>query len=64
MMLESMMEEAGCACTFWFFSRRFIKKSEIIKKCQNIGFPLIIKASAGGGGKGMHVINKKEGNNY
>ena len=23
---RNMMEEAGCACTFWFFSRRFVKK--------------------------------------
>ncbi len=27
---------------------------------EKIGFPLLIKASAGGGGKGMKVVNKKE----
>ena len=31
--------------------------STLISEAQNIGFPLLIKASAGGGGKGMRVVN-------
>ncbi len=34
--------------------------TDLYKAAQEIGFPLIIKASAGGGGKGMKVVDKKE----
>lgn len=33
---------------------------EAIKIAQEIGFPILIKASAGGGGKGMRVVHKAE----
>jgi propionyl-CoA carboxylase alpha chain len=35
-----------------------IPSSENPKDAKSIGFPLIIKAAAGGGGKGMHVVNE------
>ena len=28
--------------------------------CKKIGFPILIKASGGGGGKGMKIVNKEE----
>jgi acetyl-CoA carboxylase biotin carboxylase subunit len=31
--------------------------SEILSQCDEIGYPLILKAAAGGGGKGMRVVN-------
>ena len=37
-----------------------MSNNKIVKKCNNIGFPPIIKASAGGGGKGMHVIRSAD----
>ncbi len=34
--------------------------NEAIKIIQNIGFPVLIKAAGGGGGKGMKIVNKEE----
>ncbi len=34
--------------------------SEAKNLCKKIGFPVLIKASGGGGGKGMKVVNKEE----
>mgnify|MGYP003311232308 CR=1 FL=1 len=28
--------------------------------CKKIGFPVLIKAAGGGGGKGMKIVNKEE----
>ena len=36
------------------------KPAEAIKGGRRIGFPLIIKAAFGGGGRGMRVVNKEE----
>ena len=56
---RSMMEKAGVP-VLPGFSADSLSYEQIVKKCENIGFPLIIKASAGGGGKGMHVIGTRE----
>ena len=34
--------------------------SEAKRLCKKIGFPVLIKAAGGGGGKGMKIINKEE----
>ena len=34
--------------------------NEAKKICKNVGFPILIKASGGGGGKGMKIVNKIE----
>ena len=36
------------------------KPAEALKWGKKIGFPLIIKAAFGGGGRGMRVVNKEE----
>lgn len=35
-------------------------KKFLLKKAEEIGFPLLIKAAAGGGGRGMRIVNTKE----
>ena len=37
-----------------------LKKDGLEKKCNEIGFPILIKASAGGGGIGMQIANNYE----
>lgn len=34
--------------------------AEALKTAENIGFPVLVKATAGGGGKGMRLVEKKE----
>jgi acetyl-CoA carboxylase biotin carboxylase subunit len=34
--------------------------NEAKKICENVGFPILLKASGGGGGKGMKIVNKLE----
>ena len=34
-----------------------LEKEDLEKKCNNIGFPILVKASAGGGGIGMQIVN-------
>ena len=34
--------------------------SEAKKLCEKIGFPVLLKAAGGGGGKGMKIVNKEE----
>ena len=34
-----------------------LEKNDLEKKCNEIGFPILVKASAGGGGIGMQIVN-------
>ncbi len=38
----------------------FADTDKVIKEAERIGFPIILKAAAGGGGRGMRVVRKKE----
>ena len=33
-----------------------LEKDDLEKKCNEIGFPILLKASAGGGGIGMQIL--------
>jgi len=37
-----------------------VETPNLLKLAKKIGYPVIVKASAGGGGKGMRVVNKEE----
>ncbi len=37
-----------------------LKDAEIVKEAERIGFPIIIKAVGGGGGRGMRIIREKK----
>lgn len=39
---------------------KIVGNSQIIKKGKEIGFPIMVKASAGGGGKGMRLVKTEE----
>ena len=41
-------------------SSRAVTTSNAIAEAKNIGFPLIVKAASGGGGRGMKIVNRIE----
>lgn len=46
----------GIPVTFGFTGELF----QIMKQADSLPYPILIKAAAGGGGKGMHIVNRKE----
>ena len=57
---RKVAEKAGCPTTPG--TKEAITTAEGIKAAANkIGFPVIIKASAGGGGRGMRIVHSKGG---
>lgn len=41
-------------------SRGFLEESEAIKVAKQIGFPVLLKACAGGGGRGMKIVHSED----
>ncbi|MCP1771761.1 acetyl-CoA carboxylase biotin carboxylase subunit [Neisseria perflava] len=54
------MIEAGVPCVPGSEGALPDDEAEILKIADQVGFPVIIKASGGGGGRGMRVVEKKE----
>lgn len=57
---KKAMIEAGVPCVPGSDGALPGDPSEILKTADKVGFPAIIKASGGGGGRGMRVVEKKE----
>lgn len=54
------MIEAGVPCVPGSEGALPDNDAEVLKIADTVGFPVIIKASGGGGGRGMRVVEKKE----
>lgn len=54
---KNLLNKIGIPCIEGFNSKDIINTDELIEKSSKIGYPLLIKASAGGGGKGMRIVN-------
>ena len=57
---KKAMIEAGVPCVPGSDGALPDNPAEILKIADKVGFPVIIKASGGGGGRGMRVVEKKE----
>ncbi len=57
---KKAMIEAGVPCVPGSDGALSGVPAEILKTADKVGFPVIIKASGGGGGRGMRVVEKKE----
>ena len=53
------MKKAGVPCVPGSDGALTDEPSEILATAQKIGYPIIIKASGGGGGRGMRVVKLK-----
>lgn len=56
----SAMRAAGVPCVAGSDGALPDNDDDIIKMAKKVGFPLMIKASGGGGGKGMRVVHKQD----
>ena len=57
---KKAMIQAGVPCVPGSYGALPNDPSEILKSADKVGFPVIIKASGCGGGRGMRVVEKKE----
>jgi len=57
---KEILKQAGIPCVPGTEGKLPESEKEIIKIANNIGFPIIIKAAAGGGGRGMRVVKNQK----
>jgi acetyl-CoA carboxylase biotin carboxylase subunit len=57
---RATMEAAGVPVVPGTKGKQQLRDKELIAAAKKIGFPVLIKATAGGGGKGMREVNKAE----
>jgi 3-methylcrotonyl-CoA carboxylase alpha subunit len=58
---KAIMEEAGVPTTPGYYGDDTQDPEFLLQRAREIGFPLMIKAIMGGGGKGMRIVNGGEG---
>ncbi len=56
---RKVMLEAGIPCTPGFEIKQLSLK-EVAKRAEEVGYPILVKAAAGGGGKGMRIVRAPE----
>ncbi len=54
------MEKAGVPLTPGYHGRTNQDADFLKQQADNIGYPVLIKASGGGGGKGMRLVERSE----
>ncbi len=58
---KRLMEEAGVPCVPGWTGEADAPVDEIAAAADAVGYPVMIKAAAGGGGKGMRVVSARDG---
>ncbi len=58
---KSIMEAAGVPCVPGWTGEADAPVEEIVAAADRVGYPVMVKAAAGGGGKGMRVVQDRAG---
>ncbi len=56
---KKVAEKAGVPTLSWAMLKEGWSEKELISSAKKVGYPLILKAAAGGGGRGMRLVQKE-----